>query len=486
MIPEVPPISIPSSSEFADLVDKGKGKVTVERSPQAWWLDVASPTWQDLRAIGKLLHLHPLTLEDILQQEPREKLESFERLGYYFVSFRIVESSKARQTLRNREDVPDVLEGKGWHAERTLETQDIGEANIYLVVFREGICSFHYTDVKEHVGRIHKRLSLHQTTETFSSDWIAHGILDSVVDSFFPFLEEIENEVMSIENAVFSDGSFWGDTSEMNTSEETLVEKSEDKKSINEKMPSPVTQYNEKVGLDDMKECRSLLTAPRSTFTLPKFTIPPILRPVYRLMRIQSRKTTKTSTSNTGSSTYSMLLRMARTRRLVTTLTRLLTAKVDIVSQIQKRLLNNAENVDKRSGRSNKTVNSDEQEVAIYLGDVQDHIYTLQHSLVHYERMLSESHPTYLTRLSVAQARTKAGGDKAILFLSIISIGVLCGQATIACFSMNVLVPSNDPGVYNLFGIVISIVVVVLFGYSMVLRYWWKQSKRRRVRSAAL
>jgi len=57
----------------------------------SWWLDISSPTYADMKALGKvpflfcttavlyphilqLLHLHPLTLEDILHQDPREKM----------------------------------------------------------------------------------------------------------------------------------------------------------------------------------------------------------------------------------------------------------------------------------------------------------------------------------------------------------------------------------------------------------------------------
>lgn len=57
----------------------------------SWWLDVSSPTYADMKALGKvlfmsytittlyphpfqLLHLHPLTLEDILHQDQREKM----------------------------------------------------------------------------------------------------------------------------------------------------------------------------------------------------------------------------------------------------------------------------------------------------------------------------------------------------------------------------------------------------------------------------
>ena len=65
----------------------------------AWWLDVMCPTVADMRELKKvrspilpvaeklmafpqILPLHPLTMEDILHQETREKIESFSSLGY--------------------------------------------------------------------------------------------------------------------------------------------------------------------------------------------------------------------------------------------------------------------------------------------------------------------------------------------------------------------------------------------------------------------
>lgn len=104
--------------------------------------------------LRQVLHLHPLTLEDIVQQETREKLEAFPRLGYYFVVFRAVE---ARMNL-----------------ERGVEM--ILGVTVYLVVFRDGICSvsvlmlgvvgvaltmrvqFHFEDISEHTDRVRNRI----------------------------------------------------------------------------------------------------------------------------------------------------------------------------------------------------------------------------------------------------------------------------------------------------------------------------------------
>lgn len=74
----------------------------------------------------QLLHLHPLTLEDILHQDPREKLELFPRLGYYFIAFRAVDS----RFLRNGHGVTS-----------TQHVDDLRVTNVYMTVFREGICS---------------------------------------------------------------------------------------------------------------------------------------------------------------------------------------------------------------------------------------------------------------------------------------------------------------------------------------------------------
>ena len=76
-----------------------------------------------------------MTLEDILQQDPREKLELFPKLGYYFVVFRAIESQATRDKRR-------LMSTIATDAAPTVTDEGIvGEVNVYLVVFREGICS---------------------------------------------------------------------------------------------------------------------------------------------------------------------------------------------------------------------------------------------------------------------------------------------------------------------------------------------------------
>lgn len=63
-----------------------------------------------------------------------------------------------------------------------------------------------------------------------------------------------------------------------------------------------------------------------------------------------------------------------------------------------------------------------------------DHIFTLQHSLNHIERVLSQSHPSYLSSLRSSIARSKGSTDKGLLYLTTVSIAVLSCQTTIGEF----------------------------------------------------
>ncbi|KAH9837216.1 uncharacterized protein C8Q71DRAFT_591066 [Rhodofomes roseus] len=438
---------------------------------KAWWLDISSPTWEDMRAIGKLLHLHPLTLEDILQQDPREKLEVFPRLGYYFVVFRAIESMKTRERLRALHNPRD----NSVSSASPMEEAIVGEVNVYLIVFREGICSFHFSDIGEHVDRVRKKILKLSQSVNMSSDWIAHGVMDSIVDSFFPFLEGVEKEVANMESLLVSE------------------DVTRDPAATNPPPPPadiPTKPNLEKVVTHDTNENpdassitvtektrETLKTVERKTqFALPtgwRSHLRGLKRSVlgfYRHFRVVFRHTPTAKTTNT-------VHRMAKTRRLVTSLTRVLAHKSEVVAQLQKRLLT----VGGGLGHGTKH----DHDVYVYMGDVQDHILTLQQSLVHYERVLSTSQPTYLSHLRLSLSQAQSGTDTALVTLTTVSMGVLLVQTLIGLFSMNTQVPANSlaGNRFYVFGIVISLASVILFVYANFVRLWWKWSKRRRWRS---
>ena len=139
-----------------------------------WWLDVLSPTDAEMKVLSKTFGIHPLTAEDIIMQEAREKVELFR--NYYFVNYRSFE-----QDMNNE----DFLE----------------PVNMYVVVFREGVISFHFS-LTPHPANVRRRIRQLKDYLILSSDWISYAIIDDITDVFAPLIQNIEDEVDDIDDAI--------------------------------------------------------------------------------------------------------------------------------------------------------------------------------------------------------------------------------------------------------------------------------------------
>ena len=141
-----------------------------------WWLDVLSPTETEMRVISKTFGIHPLTAEDIIEQEPREKVELFR--NYYFVTYRTFDQDTSSE---------DYLE----------------PVNMYVVVFREGVISFHFSQTP-HPNNVRRRIRQLKEYLILSADWISYAIIDDITDVFAPLIQSIEEEVDDIDDSILA------------------------------------------------------------------------------------------------------------------------------------------------------------------------------------------------------------------------------------------------------------------------------------------
>jgi magnesium transporter len=148
-----------------------------------WWLDVLSPTDAEMKVLAKTFGIHPLTAEDIIMQEAREKVELFR--NYYFVNYRSFE-----QDMTNENFLEPV--------------------NMYVVVFREGVLSFHFS-MTPHPANVRRRIRQLKDYMILSSDWISYAIIDDITDAFAPLIQSIEDEVDHIDDAILRLHSHVGD-----------------------------------------------------------------------------------------------------------------------------------------------------------------------------------------------------------------------------------------------------------------------------------
>ncbi|GLB34159.1 putative corA-like Mg2+ transporter protein [Lyophyllum shimeji] len=145
-----------------------------DHDDRTWWLDVMSPTDDEMKMLSKVFSIHPLTTEDIQMEETREKIELFR--NYYLVCFRSFDQDPYS---------PTYLE----------------PLNMYIIVFREGTLSFHFRPTP-HPQNVRRRIKQLKDYISVTSDWISYALIDDITDAFGPLIQSIEYEVDSIDELV--------------------------------------------------------------------------------------------------------------------------------------------------------------------------------------------------------------------------------------------------------------------------------------------
>lgn len=116
-----------------------------------WWLNVHCPTQEEVEVICKAFGIHPLTIEDIVSHEAREKIELFKT--YYFANFRSYTA---------------VYDEDG--------DREFKPFNMFVIVFREGIISFSHT-LNQHADAVRTRINNLKVYIDLSADWICYAIM---------------------------------------------------------------------------------------------------------------------------------------------------------------------------------------------------------------------------------------------------------------------------------------------------------------------
>lgn len=141
------------AAELGDLVLPGDTfRDLFQLGPEGgvWWLDVLNPTEAEVGALSRAFSIHPLTAEDIMTQEAREKVELFKQ--YYFVCFRTF-----------------------FQIDKSSE-QFLDPVNFYMIVFRDGVITFSFTE-NPHAANVRKRIGRLRDYVALSSDWICYAMM---------------------------------------------------------------------------------------------------------------------------------------------------------------------------------------------------------------------------------------------------------------------------------------------------------------------
>ncbi len=139
------------------------------------WLDLQSPSEQDLAKLGQEFQLHPLAIEDASREHQRPKVEQYEH--FYFVVFYSVHFKENK-------------------AELDISELDMFLGNNYLI-------TVHNEHVRE-LDEVEQRWTRNVKQLEWGVGVLLYTLLDAIVDNYFPVVDEMVDQAETLEDHLFS------------------------------------------------------------------------------------------------------------------------------------------------------------------------------------------------------------------------------------------------------------------------------------------
>lgn len=155
-------------------------KQALESDENLLWLDIEKPSDDDIDILLNIFQLHSLTVEDCLVPNARPKVEEFP--NYLFVALHAVRINHTEEEDEVEAVEVDICIGK----------------NYVLTVHAEPI-----KGIKFNQERVEKNSHI----ITKGADFLFYAIADSIVDNYFPVIDELEDKIEELEDDLFVDPS---------------------------------------------------------------------------------------------------------------------------------------------------------------------------------------------------------------------------------------------------------------------------------------
>lgn len=173
-----------------------------ERGP--WWLDINCPSEDEMRVLSRAFGVHPLTTEDILLHETREKIELFH--NYYFVCFtsfdvRFSDSKNESERRARRDSSGQISQSSKASKNMGRQVERLRPLVVFSIVFHTGIITVHYRPTP-HTVNVRRRIRLLRDYLNVTSDWISYALIDDITDGYGPLIESVDEDVQEIEDAI--------------------------------------------------------------------------------------------------------------------------------------------------------------------------------------------------------------------------------------------------------------------------------------------
>jgi magnesium transporter len=157
-------------------------RVARERENAFVWVGLHQPSQAEMMAIGRTYGLHELAVEDAVKAEQRPKLEQFGTVHFL--------------VLRTARYVP--------HGQLTETSQIVETGQMMIFIGERFVITVRHGDANE-LGPVRAELENERAALLEQGPWaVAYAVTDTVVDRYVEVAEQVEADLDSLEEAVFS------------------------------------------------------------------------------------------------------------------------------------------------------------------------------------------------------------------------------------------------------------------------------------------
>jgi magnesium transporter len=140
------------------------------------WVDVVDPTPDEISRIGEEFHFHPLALEDVARGGQRPKVDQYD--DYQFIVFYGMTSQNECITTH--------------------------EVDIFLA--KHCLVTFHKSDLPVMAQTAERWRTTAAALSNLGIGFLLHSVLDSLVDGYFPVLDDIAERSDTMEESIILAG----------------------------------------------------------------------------------------------------------------------------------------------------------------------------------------------------------------------------------------------------------------------------------------
>jgi len=161
---------------------------------------------ENIKKIGELLSLHPLTLEDILNTNQRPKYEEFE--DYIFLVLKIIQNDGASEnSYKSGEDG----EQKDFSARNYLsgdvfrQGDGISSEQVSIILGDRIVCSFEEAGSDIFNSVIKRLFDKKSRIRKYGSDYLMYALTDCLVDRYYAVFENMGEYIENLEGRIIEE-----------------------------------------------------------------------------------------------------------------------------------------------------------------------------------------------------------------------------------------------------------------------------------------